>query len=340
MLPPQRVQFTMAMIILAVCLQTSPGISAQRILVLETMTAPIVQEFTRSFIARFNQLHGSRAPKIIKFNAQGDGSQARAFLARESTSHPPDLVVSVATLAAKASKAMLGHTQIPQVFMCVTDPVGAGLIPSLDQAADNMTGKAHYIPAETKINMILKILGPQLGERPIRFGYIYTDYPADLSDYERLQDAARTIKNIVFVPRKIAYQPIAQNKKQLLEHVRDAARELQGKIDYFWSPRGVLAVLPDHDKLLLDFPQSPLLVGATENSVKMGALVHITGDPKSQARDVATLCHAILNGKSPGDIAPSLPRDIQFSVNLKTAIRLNMPIPSDILELAKGHIHN
>ena len=82
------------------------------------------------------------------------------------------------------------------------------------------------------------------------------------------------------------------------------------------------------------------MVGATEESVQNGALLHITGDPVSQGRDTAAICRAILKGTAAGDIPTTLPRRIQFAVNLKTAARLKWTIPSDILEMAKGRIYN
>ena len=142
------------------------------------------------------------------------------------------------------------------------------------------------------------------------------------------------------VTRRIDYRPVAGHQQALLDAVRAAALDMAPGVDYFWSPRGVLAVLPEYDRILMQVPNAPLVVGATQESVQSGALVHITGDPDSQGRDTAAICRAVLGGMPPGDIPPTLPRRIQFAVNLKTAVRLNWVIPSDLLEMAKGHIYN
>ena len=330
--------------VLVLCLlftraHTAPA--TPRILLLETMTAPIVQQFTEAFITHFKELNpkADLSHSLVRINAQGDQRRAEAVLAQALSETPPELVVAVATLASKAALKTMAERKIPVVFMCVTDPVGAGLIPALNQPGERITGKIHYIEAETKIRMVLKLLAPIKRGRPIRLGYIYTDYPADLGDFNRLQEAVARIPGLEFIPRKIPYRPVAQHKAELLDQVRRIAAEIQDEVDYFWAPRGVLAVLPEYDEILMGFEKTPLLVGATEQSVAHGALVHITGDPISQARDTAALCQAVLQGQPISSLPPTLPRDIQFSLNLKTALQMNLPIPSDILELAKGHLY-
>ena len=317
------------------------GARARQVVLLETMTAPIVQQFSDAFLADFKPRNQNETLPItfVRLNARGSAKKAEDLLHKILEKRLPDLVVTVATLASKAAQKVFENTDVPIVFMCVTDPVGAGLIEKIGvPTGTRITGKIHYIPAETKVTLVKKVVGAGSPGRPLRFGYIYTDYPADVSDLARLT-RANAGNDIVFLTRQIAYQPVAAHKKALLEQVREAVAFLAPQIDFFWSPRGVLAVLPEYDRIMLSESSIPLIVGVTEESVRQGALLHITGDPESQGKDAAAICRAILNGADPGEIVPSLPGKIQFSVNLKTAADLKLAIPSDVLELARGRIY-
>ena len=306
------------------------------------MTAPIVQQFSNAFLENLDRLNQdqSRTLDIVRINAQGNRENARSKFVWALQEVPTDIVVSVATMASQVAKQVLQSKNIPLVFMCVTDPVGAGLIQKVGTASnDNITGKIHYISVDTKIELVMSVIKQSRNKKPIRFGYIYTDYPADLSDLKRLTSATKQRNDMIIIPYKIPYKPVLENKVYLLQEIKKAAMELKNKIDYFWSPRGMLTVLPEYDDILLSHPGSPLLVGATEESVKKGALIHLTGDPASQAEDVARICTEILNGKDPGQIIVSSPRKFQFSINLSTARKLKLSIPSEIVELAAGRLY-
>ncbi|MBN1584041.1 MAG: sugar ABC transporter substrate-binding protein, partial [Anaerolineae bacterium] len=51
-----------------------------------------------------------------------------------------DLILSLTTPASRAAQRATTGTDIPVVFVPVTDPVGAGLVASLRQPGGNMTG--------------------------------------------------------------------------------------------------------------------------------------------------------------------------------------------------------
>ncbi len=55
-----------------------PALGAeQRIIVLETMEAPIAKQFTRAFLQHFKELEPSTTPKIRRLNAKGELSQSQ-----------------------------------------------------------------------------------------------------------------------------------------------------------------------------------------------------------------------------------------------------------------------
>jgi len=65
-----------------------------------------------------------------------------------------DLMVGVATPVAMTMQAMTEDNQIPVVFAAVSDPVGAGLVASLEAPGANITGTSDYLDTNAVINLI------------------------------------------------------------------------------------------------------------------------------------------------------------------------------------------
>lgn len=62
-----------------------------------------------------------------------------------------DVIIAIATPAAQA--ALSETTDIPIIFAAITDPVGAGLVDSLDEPGGNVTGTSDEVSAEMIMNL-------------------------------------------------------------------------------------------------------------------------------------------------------------------------------------------
>ncbi|MCQ2447591.1 MAG: ABC transporter substrate-binding protein [Oscillibacter sp.] len=65
-----------------------------------------------------------------------------------------DLMVAVATPVAMAMQAATEDNQIPVVFAAVSDPLGAGLVNSLEAPGSNLTGTSDYLDTNAVLNLI------------------------------------------------------------------------------------------------------------------------------------------------------------------------------------------
>lgn len=334
--------------VFAVTFLVSPFVSSsdsalerKRIVVLETMHAPIVAQFTEGFLNKLQKLNNPEQYQleITRLNAEGNAEKADKLLIA-ALDENVSLVVSVATLAARVAKNHLQDSNIPHVFMCVTDPIGAGLVEKIGlPSGRNITGKVHYMPVKARIETVVRLVGGKHTGRKVRFGYIHTDYPADMSDLARIQAEEKKRNDIEFIPYLIPYQQLPRYSAELLEQLEEGIGTLDQRVDYYWAPRGALAVLPEHDEIILNKAAKPFVVGATEGSVKKGALLHMTGDPISQGEDAAVITMQILQGKEVAEIPVTLPGRIQFALNTETATQLQLVIPSDILQLAGDNLY-
>lgn len=65
-----------------------------------------------------------------------------------------DLMVGVATPVAMSMQAATEDNQIPVVFAAVSDPLGAGLVESLEAPGANITGTSDYLDTNAVMNLI------------------------------------------------------------------------------------------------------------------------------------------------------------------------------------------
>ena len=91
---------------------------------------------------------------LEKYNGQADGTILNQ-IAAEVVADEVDVVVPIATPAAVLMQAATEDTEIKVVFSAVTDPIGAGLVASLDAPGANITGVSDAIDTEAIMNLIL-----------------------------------------------------------------------------------------------------------------------------------------------------------------------------------------
>ncbi len=80
-------------------------------------------------------------------------------------------------------------------------------------------------------------------------------------------------------------------------------------------------------------------MGNNKASVQQGALLHITPDIEASAREAAIFVDAILKGANPGKIPITPPAKFQIGINLSTALKLDIVVPPDMLDLAGDHVY-
>ena len=87
-------------------------------------------------------------------NGQADSTTLNQ-IASDLIADEVDVIIPIATPAALIMQAATEDNQIPVVFSAVSDPVGAGLVASLDAPGSNITGTSDALNAEALIDLIL-----------------------------------------------------------------------------------------------------------------------------------------------------------------------------------------
>jgi putative ABC transport system substrate-binding protein len=314
----------------------------KRIIVLETMPVPVVLAHTR-WLSHYLDKMGYQVGKSLDLEvlqANGDVELAETILKKAINNNKPDLVVASATLASKAAVKILKGTDVPVLFMTVSDPVGAGLINEIGvSTGTNITGRVHMIDRKTKIDMVMQLIGQKATKRPIRFGFIHSSYPSAVGDIRELKAIAASSNDIEFISYQVPYRKVPEGMPEMLNDAKIGVEKLKDKVDYWWSPSGPLAEVDAYIDLLLDNSNIQIVSGATLQSVKKGVLTYLSPDQEGTGKEVAMIADSILKGHLPGDIKVTYPESMILGINLSTAMKMNIAVPMDIMELAGENIY-
>lgn len=91
--------------------------------------------------------------EILYDNCQADANVMAQIIANFQAQNV-DLMVGVATPVAMAMQAATEDDPIPVVFAAVSDPVGVGLVESLEAPGANVTGTSDYLDTNAIMNLI------------------------------------------------------------------------------------------------------------------------------------------------------------------------------------------
>ena len=107
--------------------------------------------------------------KILDENASNEQSN-NVTIAEGFVAQNVDLIYAIATPSAQAAAEAAIEAKIPVLFNAVTDPVGAGLVDSMDKPGKNVTGVSDINPVAQQVSLISELLGTT----DIKIGFLYT----------------------------------------------------------------------------------------------------------------------------------------------------------------------
>ena len=87
------------------------------------------------------------------YNGQADSSTLNQ-IATDLVAEKVDVIIPIATPAAMIMQNATEDNQIPVVFSAVSDPVGAGLVESMDAPGANLTGTSDYLDTASIMKLI------------------------------------------------------------------------------------------------------------------------------------------------------------------------------------------
>jgi putative ABC transport system substrate-binding protein len=251
--------------------------------------------------------------QVSEYDMEGDLQRGRRFLARLKSGPKPDLIFAIGIWALQVAVEEI--RDIPVVFAMVLNPSTV-----IGHEARNITGASMNVPIEQQI-ALLRRASPQVR----RIGAVY-----DPSKTGFLVKQAERIAREQGV--RLFAKAIASPKDSVA-----ALDAMQGEIDALWILPDVTVLAPESVQymLLFSFRNRIPLLGLSENQAKMGALLGLSfGSGRDIGSQAGEMAKEILSGRSAEGIPVTTARKLKLTVNLKTAGKIGLQIPKDILDRA------
>lgn len=258
-------------------------------------------------------------------NANGEITTA-ASIANKFRADQVRLAVGIATPTAQALVNSIDT--VPVVFSAVTDPVGAGIVESLDAGNGNVTGVSDLTPVREQIEFLVEMAGIE------RLGHIYTSSEANAVTLANMaREAARQL-GIEFVEATVTNS----------SEVRPATQALVGRVDgiYVSNDNTVVSALTS----LVDVANSagvPVMSADPTSAEDIPVLAAWGYDYYKMGRFTGSMIAEILEGADPDSMEVRFmtdPSDFDLVLNLDVAEQLGLTIPSRFVEDASTIIEN
>ncbi len=238
-------------------------------------------------------------------------------VAQELVEADVDLILSITTPATQAAQRAVAKTDIPIIFVPVTDPVGAGIVQSLRQPGGNITGVTTGGAEEARLQWQLTMASG--------IKKIYIPYNPDGSTLASLAaaEAAASKLNVELIPQ------IATNPDEVLAAIEIFPEDVNA---IFFLNDGFMET--QIDKFVeVALERNIPLSGSHRGFVEAGALFAFGHRHYANGQLAASLANQIFEGTKPADL-PVETAETFLVVNLKTAQAIGLEVPYDVLETA------
>jgi putative tryptophan/tyrosine transport system substrate-binding protein len=280
-----------------------------------------VADTIRRAILEHLKKEGYEAGKNIEWvyeNAHNNMTTAYQ-IAQKFVSKTPDVIVAISTPSAQSFLKLIENKKIPLVFSSITDPVGARLIKNEKKPGGWITGTTDMPPLEKQLLLIREFF-PDIK----KIGVPYN--PGE-------QNAASMIKNLKAVAKKLNIELVLSPALKSGD-VLMATNNLMGKVTVIYVPLDN-TVLQGLDAVLKIANDHKIPVFASDqDSVRIGALASRGYSHRDIGISTADMIIKILNGEYPGNIPVTTPQRDEIYLNLEVAKRLNIKVPSSVLDNA------
>jgi putative ABC transport system substrate-binding protein len=311
------------------------------VVVLESLDLPIIQDTTRWLRFQLG-VRGFDNVSEIRYrivNLKGQPAAAEAALKAIMAAERPDVVVTVATLAARAARPLLKDSGIPQLFAIVADPVGEGFAPGIGRpSGSNISGRTHVLSADTVLSQLARTLA-RPAERPFRIALLSTSYPSSIASRDELLAAQAEHPGIALEAVDIAFRPKAADRAALLDEAVERIAAAPERFEGIWIATGPLSHDTAFHRALTGRTGLPLVFGETIEAVADGALLGLMSEAETNGRAIGDMAADVLQGVPVASMPVERPGTFMAAVNIATAIRLEVGVPSELVELAGSHIY-
>lgn len=210
-----------------------------------------------------------------------------------------DLILGISTSAAQSLASVVEDT--PILFTATTDPVGAGLVDSMESPGANITGTSDMVPFEEQVELLFSIVPDAK-----RIGIIYNS--SELNSQIQADLVSQTIEES---GRESVISTVTSTND-----VQQVAQKLMSDVDAVYIPTdNTLASAAITVGELAIENQIPIVAGSIDHTAE-GGLATYGIDYHSLGKQTGKMAVDILeNGTLPADIPVETAEKLELFVN-------------------------
>ncbi|HZK24750.1 MAG TPA: ABC transporter substrate-binding protein [Oscillospiraceae bacterium] len=249
-------------------------------------------------------------------SAQGDPTNLKT-ISQKFVADGYDLIIAIATPSAQA---VVGETSdIPIIFSACTDPVGSGLVASMQNPGGNVTGTCDAVSAEKIMGLALEIT-PEIKTIGALYNAGETNSVAVINDLK----AFAADNDLTVVDATVTNT----------SEVQQAITSLVDKVDAVFTPidNTVASAMLLVAQVAIQ-AELPVYVGA-DSMVADGGLATYGINYKVLGQRTGQMVAEVLEGTNPGELAVVTIEDVEIYINEETAERIGVEVPQEILAQA------
>ena len=229
-----------------------------------------------------------------------------------------DMIIAIATPAAKAAFAATDDTEIPVIFCAVSDPIAAGLVESMEAPGYICTGTSDVLDLAAQV-AIIKAMQPDVKS----IGILYTSSE---------DNSITNLKNFKSVCDKENIEVVA-TAVQGASDIPSAAEELASKVDCInnFTDNNVVnnlsVVLSAADKYGIP------VYGSEEEQVVNGCLASVSIDYVALGKVTGEMAVEVLNGADASAMPVKTITEATPIINSSVLKKLGLSIPEGYSEV-------
>ena len=269
-------------------------------------------DMREGFIAEMNEKgYDDTNTEFVYKNAQGDASNLNT-ICQQMVSDGVDLVAAIATPSAQAMVNM--KSDIPVVFISVSNPVAAGILTTLENPDMNATGTSNPIPVKEIFDLSDKIT-PDVK----KFGLLYTS-----SEVNAVNTANKAKEYLDSIGKE--YEEIVVTNSS---EVQQAAQQLCSEVDAIFVPNDstIQSAMPVVAAVAKD-AKIPVY-GSSAVMVNDGAFATIAISDTEIGAISADMAVEILQGKTPAEIPAVEVPGTETVINKTTMEAIGVNVAAD-----------
>jgi putative ABC transport system substrate-binding protein len=277
----------------------------------------LISQIIEGFRDQMKLEMGDKPYTIIDRHASGDMS-ALSPMVNGVLAQGVTLIAPISTPVSQVS-LKIAPASVPICFLGVTDPVGAGIVKSLDRP-EKSTGVIDLPPFGRILGLMRQLLP---NAKSIGFPYSPDEQPAIFSRDQIVKLAPQ-------YGFTVTARPVA-SADEVAATVRNLAKNSDAVLT--GADNKMFDQAPQVAKLCLD-ARTPFFAGDS-TSIKAGAIAGYSVDYRAVGREGAKLAGRILRGERAGSIPVRLLSEGNLELNETSAQRLRIKLPEEVRRDAK-----